>query len=111
MANMFNSSFDIITTLPGNAAGHYYNDCSINVPDYADGWYIRKAKDTHNNVREMLIDMKLRRNRLNGVSQTELQLHRPLDTGFHVPELDTLPHLDYKHKKGKFEHLYRKKII
>lgn len=108
MSNVFDCDFDLIKTLPGHAAGHYYNDSTIKVPDYADGWYIRKAKGTQHDVRELLIDWKLRRNRLDGEVATELDLHRPLETGYHRPELDRMPHLDYKHKKGKYEHLYRK---
>lgn len=30
----------------GDGAGHYYNDFTPVHSDYADGWYIRKAKGT-----------------------------------------------------------------
>ena len=92
----------------GDGAGHYYDDITLINPDYADGWYIRKAKGTQHNVREMLIDLELRRNKLQGQAATELDLHRGLETGYNVPEHGKLTHLDYKHKKGRFEHLYRK---
>lgn len=90
------------------ASGTYFNDYILNNPDFADGWYIRKAKNTSENTREMLIDMKLRGSRLNGIAQTELDLYRPLETGYSHIELEKPPHLDYKHKKGKNAHLYAK---
>lgn len=46
---MFNS-FDKWMQEPrlqkGDGAGHYYNDFTPVHSDYADGWYIRKAKGT-----------------------------------------------------------------
>ena len=92
----------------GEGAGHYFNDFTPVHTEYADGWYIRKAKNHANDVREMLIEFKLRGNRLAGQANTENTLHRGLETGYNLPEHGKLPHLDYKHKKGRFEHLYRK---
>lgn len=92
----------------GDGAGHYFNDYTPVHSEYADGWYIRKAKHTQHDVREMLIDMQLRRNRLDGQAHAQTTLHRGLDTGYDQPEHSKLQHLDYKHKKGRFEHLYRK---
>jgi len=102
--------YEILGPRPGRgeAAGHYYNDFTLIHPDYADGWYIRKAKGTQINVREMLLDWQFRLNRLDGQSATTCDLHRALETGYNKPEVGKLPHLDYKHKKGRYEHLYRK---
>ena len=112
MSNLYNQSFDLINSMRGgHAAGHYYNDSAKNVHDYADGWYLRRAKLNHNDLREMLIDMTMRKKRLEGQHDIECTMHRPLQTGLNqTPDIQKIPHIDYKHKKGKYEYLYRKQF-
>lgn len=112
MSNIYNNTFDLINSMKGGyASGHYYNDSNQIVPDYADGWYIRKAKLNHGDLREMLIDLNMRKKRLEGMYETGTDSHRPLETSFNrTPDVQKLPHLEYKHKKGKYEHLYRKQF-
>ncbi|KPM10080.1 Patched domain-containing protein 3 [Sarcoptes scabiei] len=111
MSNKYNESFDLINMMYGHAAGHYYNDAAKNVADYADGWYIRRAKQNRGDLREMLIDLNMRKKRLEDIYDFETGSYRPLDNGFvHAPEVQRVPHLDYRHRKGRFEHLYRKQF-
>jgi hypothetical protein len=75
--------------------------------EYADGYYIRKAKvDKGSNVRDLLIDMKMRRVALDTQRSCEMSLYLPLQTGFKY-EPKKKP-LEYQSKKKKNEHLYSK---
>jgi len=78
-------------------------------PDYADGWYIRKAKiDPNNNARDMLIDWKMRTIELDGQRNTEMGLHRPLQTGYKEWLIDWEKPEYQRSKIKRHEHLYRK---
>jgi len=83
-----------------------FNDYTTIYPDYADGWYIRKAKvEPGNNARDMLLDWKMRRIALEGQRDTEKGLYLPLKTGYKPIDRDRP---EYKTHKPKHQHLYSK---
>jgi hypothetical protein len=85
-----------------------FNDNTFVYPDYADGWYIRKAKVApDNNARNVLIDLKMRTIALDGRRETEMGLYLPLKTGYY-PFENLFQKPEYITKKRKHEHLYRK---
>ena len=95
---------DISVTRPN----HYYNDNTFIYPDYADGWYIRKAKIApNNNARDVLIDLKMRTMRLDGQRDCERSLYLPLQTGYKTDMVWEGP-VEYKTHKPKHQHLYNK---
>lgn len=94
------------TTYTHPTAHSAFNDVSVQYPDYADGWYIRRAKaDPTSNTRDMLLDWKMRRIALDGQRDTERSLYLPLQTGYNSVER-VKP--EYKSHKPKHEHLYKK---
>ena len=85
-----------------------FNDSIFVYSDYADGWYIRKAKAApDNDARDVLIDWKMRIINLDGQRETEMGLYLPLKTGY-SPYVDHFKKPEYITKKRKHEHLYRK---
>jgi len=87
---------------------HYYNDNTRINPDYADGWFIKKAKVRQNsNARDILLDMKMRTVVLDGQRDCERGLYRPLQTGY-KPEGVWSENVEYKTHKPKHQHLYNK---